>query len=154
MVALPPTPRALLLSLRPQFSNLVLDGRKSLELRRRASTSLGGIPFILYETGPTFAVVGCGWIQSCVRLPLDALWERAKDDAGVSRSEFDAYFSGLTVGNALKLTNVQRFEQPTTLSDLRRDIPDFVVPQSYRFVKDAERPFLAAGWEVGPHSST
>ena len=68
--------RALVLSLRPRFADSILDGRKSVELRRqRVSPSLG-TPVLLYASAPVMAVVGTARVAEVHVDEPDCMWHQ------------------------------------------------------------------------------
>ncbi|WP_237302536.1 ASCH domain-containing protein [Streptomyces sp. S063] len=48
--------RALLLSLHPRFATAILNGEKTVELRRQRVAVPPGTPVIIYATSPTMAL--------------------------------------------------------------------------------------------------
>jgi predicted transcriptional regulator len=47
-----------LISIRPGYANAILDGTKTIELRRRVPELVSGTRLWIYATRPTAAVVG------------------------------------------------------------------------------------------------
>ena len=125
---------ALLLSIRPRFARLLFDGSKTVELRRKTPNVQAGMIVLVYESSPTMALVGSGTIKSVEVGSPDVMWATAEDQAGLSRLEYDKYFEGCGQATFLGLTNLLRFTQPVTLSDMRERWPWLQPPQSYRYV--------------------
>jgi predicted transcriptional regulator len=74
----------------------------------------------------------------------DQIWSTVRKFAGVSRSVFDSYYEGKNVAFALEILDVWEYAHPRSLAQLRERFPEFVAPQSYRYVKDEEvRSFRA-----------
>lgn len=126
----------LLLSIRPKYVDLILSGEKRVELRRRQPKIDNGLALI-YSSSPTMALVASFRIESVVQVPLVLLWQSVRDVAGVSRSEFYAYFHGLQTGVAIWITDVVEFRRPIRLAELRKAWEGFHPPQSYRYVESA-----------------
>jgi predicted transcriptional regulator len=57
------------------------------------------------------------------------LWQSVREVAGVSRREFDDYFTGLYSSVAIWLTDVARFRYPIPLTELRAMLHGFQPPQ-------------------------
>jgi predicted transcriptional regulator len=128
--------RAFVLSIRPTYIERILDGRKTIELRRRFPTEIGAAALVLlYSTSPVQAIVGSARLTAVSQRSLRALWREFGTEAAVTRSEFDAYFSGAGQGCALRLTDVHEFESPIHLTDLAREF-EFSPPQSYCYWKE------------------
>ena len=50
--------RRILISIRPQFANEILDGSKRYELRRRDGAVSAGDELVIYSSSPTRCIVG------------------------------------------------------------------------------------------------
>jgi predicted transcriptional regulator len=129
-------PRDFLFSIRPGYVKKIIDGTKTVELRRRFVTNPkpGSIAFI-YSTSPVQAIVASADIMQVSRLPLEVIWQDYGPAAGVRRQDFDKYFAGLVEGYAIRLTNVRRLDPALSASALR-DRFGFVPPQSFRYVPE------------------
>jgi predicted transcriptional regulator len=114
--------RPFVLSIRPTYIERILEGRKTIELRRRFPTVIGRAAVVLlYSTSPVQAIVGSARLQEVSQRSLRHLWREFGTAAAVTRSEFDAYFSGTEQGCALRLTDVRAFVSPIHLTDLARE---------------------------------
>lgn len=142
--------RPVVLSIRPKFIERILDGTKTIELRRRFPASMPAeVTVLLYSTAPVQALVGWGLLDRVVELPLAVLWKRFGSAASVTRDEFDAYFQGADTGCALSLTQVRQFPKPIQLTDLKRRF-DFSPPQSYCYWKESLAVLGQHGWDKAP----
>jgi predicted transcriptional regulator len=124
---------ALLLSVRPRFAHAILDGTKTVELRRRRIAALPGTSVILYATCPTKAVVGTARIARTVVCRPETAWRDHAISLGLERHEFDGYLAGATSACLLFLEKAEWLESPLSLAELRLT-PSFRPPQSYRYV--------------------
>ena len=67
--------------------------------------------------------------------------------ARVEKREFDAYYAGRSVAYAMRISKVWEYDEPVHLEVLRKQLTDFVVPQSWRYVKPNESRYLQTlGW--------
>lgn len=134
--------RDIVLSIHPSYSKKIMDGQKTIELRRRfpVSTSSGTLAYI-YSTTPDCAIVGCAQIRDVAKLPVKTIWKQYASRAFINKGDFDAYFSGVTEGVALEFINPRRFTRPIELDELRRRC-DFRPPQSFFYVKPDLRKAL------------
>jgi predicted transcriptional regulator len=128
------TTESLLLSVRPQYASKILSGEKTIELRRRFSrTATDGMPVLLYSSSPVSAVVGCTRIGRVERLSLLQIWREYREEACVSKSEFNEYFAGLKHGYVIALGTVKAFSREVSASRLEKKY-GIVPPQSYRYL--------------------
>jgi predicted transcriptional regulator len=139
-----------LVSVRPQYAAKILDGKKTVELRRRFpdSGSVGATVFI-YSSSPIRALVGHAKIKDVQKLSVSEIWKEHSDAACISRKDFYRYFSGVKFGFAIMLGAVKPMAR-VTASDLASQF-GIVPPQSYRYVAKnflsliADEQFQAAG---------
>ncbi|WP_419837528.1 ASCH domain-containing protein [Candidatus Poriferisodalis sp.] len=133
--------RALVLSLKPRFAEAILNGTKTLELRRVMPRITIPTLALLYATGPARSLVGTCIVHSVIRLPVDELWQRHGTKTALSRPEFDAYLSGRSEGVALFLKQPNRLPAPIPLQALRL-ADNFRPPQSLAYVDPGRRERL------------
>lgn len=137
--------RMVLLSVRPRFAAALLDGSKTVELRRRRARIADGTVCLLYASSPTCALVGAVRVASTDVSDAETLWERHAEAMALARSEYDSYLDGASEPCAIVIAATTRFPQPIRLSELRRRQDRFVTPQSYRFLREREAPSLLNG---------
>ena len=129
------TKTSIILSIRPQYSIKLMDGSKTVELRRRFPIYIPNHSrAYIYSTSPIRALVGSLEIAEVLRLPISTIWEQYKDGACVEKSAFDNYFSGLDEGFALEVSTVCPLPRSLSLSKLRNRF-GFRPPQSFQYVK-------------------
>lgn len=138
------SPKPVLLSLKPHYADLVFEGVKKAELRKRGLAQMKGRDVFVYVTSPIMKLrggfrVGAVWSGT----PKD-IWEKVSELAGVDKREFDAYYEGQAVAYALEITSVWQYLSPPRLGMLREQFGNFVVPQSWRYVKPEEHQYFRA----------
>lgn len=132
-----PAPRPLLMSLRPRFAQAILEGVKTVELRRtRVSAPLGTL-LVLYASSPVMSVVGVATLTSSETSSLETIWQRYGPHLGLSAQEFYDYLAGAEHATALSMANAQPLTDPLTLATLRT-YSAFRPPQSYRYVTSTD----------------
>jgi predicted transcriptional regulator len=130
----PELQRDILVSIRPFFATKILEGQKSVELRRRFPIQTGaGSRLLIYSCSPVSAVVGFARINSVLRLPITRIWRDHAAAACISRDEFDAYFSGLQYGFVIFLSGIESAGRRLSAADLHKQF-GIVPPQSYRYL--------------------
>jgi len=133
---------ALLLSVRPSFAKMILSGEKTIELRRTKPRLIGGDHVLLYESSPTMALVGLFEVDHVITGTPSSLWRRVRDKAGISKAIFDSYFCGATDGYGIVVRKVKSLSCSVPLETLRRIMPGFHPPQSYRYLDRSELDVL------------
>ncbi len=124
---------AVVVSIKPEFTQAIATGRKTVELRRKFPTVAPGMWLVVYATHPVGAVVGIASIKGVDRRPPSDLWEVHQDSAGVTKPFFDEYFHGCDEGHAVELGEWRPLE-PTSVAKMNTILPGFRPPQSYRYL--------------------
>ncbi len=134
--------RDVVLSIRPQYSSKIMEGRKTVELRRRfpKSAPKGTVAYI-YSTSPERALIGKAEISGVLKLPVNQIWKRFSKSAFIKRADFDAYFDGLDEGFALQFEKAEPFSRAITLTELRERF-GFEPPQSFLYATPVLRKAL------------
>jgi predicted transcriptional regulator len=134
MDAIPEFTRGLLVSVHPRHASNILNGDKTVELRRRfPERHTRGALALIYSTTPVQAIVGVARIKHVLKLPISCIWKEYSSAACVSRAEIEAYFSGLREGYVILLEEVRSLRRQLTMEDLYTQF-GIVPPQSYRYV--------------------
>ena len=128
----------LLISLKPCYSDLIFEGLKKAELRRRFLTDMKGRDVFIYVTSPVMELRGGFRVGQVWTGTPEEIWETVSESAGVDKHEFDAYYAGQSTAYALEITRIWQYTNPLPLSALRDLFQSFVVPQSWRYVKPEE----------------
>lgn len=110
-------PTSALLSIRPEFAEAILEGRKTYELRRRLFARDDVERIVLYASRPTQRVVGEFSVDRILRLEPRKLWAATSRGSDVPREFFDAYFEGRTIGFAMRVGTTRRYRQARTLKE-------------------------------------
>jgi predicted transcriptional regulator len=126
---------AILLSVKPKFADLIVDGSKLVELRRsipaqRIST------IAIYSSSPIQSIVALADVKDTIEDKPSNLWAIAKKNgSGLSKIELLDYFESKKYGFALMLENVRVFEESVNPS---RIFKQFSPPQSFKYLTDKE----------------
>jgi predicted transcriptional regulator len=134
-----------LLSVRPRFAARLIDGTKTVEIRRRPTRLAIGDVALVYSSSPTRAIVGAVRISGVATRAPSTVWRRFGPRTALSKAEFDAYVAGSATATAIEVDGFRALLSPVDLSALRTRSAGFVVPQSYRFVQPMEARRLLNG---------
>lgn len=129
--------RLLFLSLKPEFAEGILSGKKTIELRRRPPLIDTPTEALVYASSPTMALVGSCWVDDIVELAPWTLWRTFGQMTGVSRRRFMQYFEGCATAHGLLLSRPSRLPEAVGLGEIRRAVGGFDPPQSFRYVDRA-----------------
>lgn len=126
---------AVLLSIKPKYVAQILKGEKRIEFRRFWPTnSIRKV--VVYSTSPIRRVVGLIKIDHVVKYGLAELFELAERlGGGVTLQELEQYLTGKSQAYGIIIGSVQVAQfsvDPFTF------YPNFVAPQSYRYLSKSE----------------
>lgn len=122
----------LLMSIQPRFADAILEGTKTVELRRKPPRDHPGV-VIIYGSGAAKAVLGVAQLKEVHTSTPDDIWKKFGSTAGVTRAEFNEYFEGSETASALELTHPHRSGDDLPLSRLRE--LGLEPPQSWRYLE-------------------
>ncbi|CAD0231687.1 ASCH domain-containing protein [Planktothrix agardhii] len=132
----------LLLSIKPEYAEKILAGKKTVELRRVRTRLEAGDLVLVYVTSPQQNLVASLEVERVIteNLPQNKkdFWEKVKDKAGITYQDFQRYYQGASLGVAIYFNNKNIFNNPIKLTTLKKKLPAINPPQSYRYITDDE----------------
>lgn len=106
--------KKILISIKPQFVERILDGTKKYEFRKiAAKQDIKGL--IIYSTFPAKKVVAEVEIVDVLKMTPEELWEETRVFAGIDKKSYDKYFENREVAYAYKLGRIKQFNEPREL---------------------------------------
>ena len=126
------TRRVALFSIRPNYAEAILDGRKHVEFRR-TGLSPDVAHVVVYCTAPVQRVVGTFEVAGVDNETPDVLWERYSHVGGIDRDAYDRYFSGCTSAYAIRVRRPVTLGVPVPLAHVRQGLR---APQSFQYLDD------------------
>lgn len=132
----------ILISLAPAYTRAILDGTKTVELRRRRVRAEVGTRVWLYSKVPTARVEGTARIQRIHERDIKKLWSEFSEGVGISKADFDEYFKGCNKGYAIVLTRVRAVLPAPDLKTMKQDLAGFHPPQFFKRLQADEVKIL------------
>lgn len=130
-----------LLPIRPLFVKAILEGRKSVEFRRRPfGQEVSNV--VVYATSPIQRVVAFFSVTHVTEGHPHEVWKQFGAQGGVSREDYDAYFQGSERAVAIGIGDLRAFTDPLGLDDLS---PSLRAPQSYCYLSVRTFQLLCEG---------
>ena len=128
----------LLFSLKPCYADLIFQGRKMAELRKRITSYMENRDVFIYVSSPVRQLRGGFRVGQVWRGSPNDIWRKVSGLVSIDKQVYDSYYAGKTIAYALEITDVWECENPMDLYTLREQFPNFVVPQSWRYVRSVE----------------
>ena len=132
----------ILLSVKPRFADLIFNGLKEAELRRRFIQNAKDRDVFVYVTSPVRTLRGGFRVGHVWHGTPANIWNEVHHMAQVKKREFDEYYGDCSVVYALRITDVWEYNKPMNFQTLKRQLSEFVVPQSWRYVRPEECVFF------------
>jgi len=130
-----PSRSAILLSIKPKFADLIVEGSKRVELRRSIPAQRVGT-IAIYSSSPVQSIVALVDVKETIEATPTKLWTIAKENGGgLTRAELVAYFESKSLGFAFMLENVRVFEKPVNPNKI---LKPFSPPQSFKYLTTKE----------------
>lgn len=106
-----------LLSIKPQFADLIFSGKKRYEFRRSIFRRHDVDRVIVYASSPISKVIGEFEIDEVITADLHSLWKKTKAYAGISREYFFNYFSDRNAGHAIRVKSYTIYDSPLCIEN-------------------------------------
>lgn len=120
----------ILLSIKPEYANLILNHTKKYEFRRTIAKKNINVIYI-YSSSPVKKIVAKATIKNIIAKSPCNLWKETRKYAGISRKKFHEYFLGKTTAYAYEIEKVTIFKKPKNLDEYGI----FNSPQSFMYLK-------------------
>lgn len=111
--------RDIWLSVHPRWATAILDGSKTVELRRRGPTLGAGSRAVIYATAPVSSALGTAVVSHVEEMTVGELWKVFGKNAHIAEAEFFDYFKGCDRGYAIVLEAIILWRASVDLGCLR-----------------------------------
>lgn len=129
-----------ILSIKPIYAQKILDGSKSIELRKSRMGMREDDVVIVYSSSPEQRITMWFRIKNVEMLPVDEMWCRYRDRLGIGHEEYMSYFNGVVNAVGLHIGLVQPLS-PIPLKEIEHQVPGFVPPQGLIRLADEPRKY-------------
>lgn len=120
-----------ILSIKPQFVDEIVAGRKRFEFRKHGFKKPVRNIYI-YASSPVCRIIGEFELGAIIEDKPEELWNRTRDYSGISKAFFDEYFSAHDVGYALEIKMFKKYPEPFNPYSNNRK---FRAPQSFCYIE-------------------
>jgi len=124
-----------LISIKPEYVEMILCGEKSVEIRNRAVNLNPGTRLWIYSTLPKGRVEAVAIIRLIRVDSPSVIWKQYCNEIGISLKAFVSYVNGSSRVSAIFLDRIHQLRPPLTLSDLRSEIRNFHPPQFLKLIE-------------------
>lgn len=119
-----------LLSIKPEYAEMILSGKKKYEFRRAIFKNPDVKKVVIYASMPVGKVIGEFEIDEILSIDVTELWLATMDYAGIDRDYYENYFMGKEIGHAIKVKKAKRYSK-------HKELEEFNIkraPQSFAYI--------------------
>lgn len=120
-----------LLSIRPEYAEKILNGTKKFEYRRSLFKNRNVQSVVIYATKPVGKVIGEFKVGGILENSPNMLWVSTEKHSGTSREFYMSYFRDCRKAFAIKVESPTRYLEPLNLYEL---VGSASPPQSFRYL--------------------
>ena len=121
----------ILLPIKPEYVNKIINQSKLYEYRRRVSKKKIK-KIVIYSTAPVKKIVAEVEVKSIISNTPNKLWSETRQYSGISKADYMKYFKNKRTAYAYELGDVIIYEHPKSLTDIGINYH----PQSYVYLND------------------
>jgi predicted transcriptional regulator len=118
-----------LLSIKPEFANLIFSGEKKYEYRKQIFKK-DVKTVVVYASSPVQKVIGEFSIDQIDYDNLEELWAKTEEHSGITFKYFTEYFINHDKGYAIKISKLKKYKSPFPLATIYNSTP----PQSFAYI--------------------
>lgn len=121
---------SIVISIKPQFTNLILDGKKTIEMRTRIGKKfINGSKVLIYSSSPCKAIVATAKIYKIQHLMKYDIKDIHLSKICITREFFDEYMKNRSECYLIEFSEIFKLNTPIPLIELRK--VGFTPPQSF-----------------------
>ena len=119
-----------LLSIKPEFVEKILDGTKKYEYRKSMFKRKDISTVVIYASYPVKKVVGEFRIKRIISEDVESVWNITSESSGITKVFYDKYFQQKTMANAIEIGELIKYDRPKELADYNI----ICAPQSFCYI--------------------
>lgn len=130
-----------LMSIRPQYARAIFAGKKKYELRK-----ISGLPpveegavIIVYSSGKVKSIIGEFRVGRVIIGTPERIWAAVRRPGTGIGEDAWPYVRGARRAMAIEVVDPVLYPRPVTLEEIRRLIPGWMPPFSYRRITEGDR---------------
>jgi len=121
---------SIILSIKPKFTDLILSGQKTIEMRTKIGKKFTNDEnVVIYSSSPKKAIVAIAKIKKIENLDKYEVEDYHLNKVCISRDFFNEYMKNRSTCYLIELKDLKKLKNPLMLNDLRDK--GFIAPQSF-----------------------
>ena len=124
----------LFVSIKPEYAKKIINGEKTIELRKSRPSVKAGDYILIYATLPIKALMGFGKITRVIECSPEDMWINYSGALGIDKTSFDLYYANSLRAIGIEISSICKFNINISLSSIRSLYPNFSPPQTFRYL--------------------
>lgn len=120
-----------ILSIKPQFVEEIIAGRKIYEFRKKGFKERVRKVYV-YASSPVCRIIGEFVLGKILEGQPDLIWSKTSNHAGITREYFDEYYEKKDIAYALEIKYFRVYDEPINPYIV---LERFTPPQSFCYVR-------------------
>jgi len=116
-----------LLSIKPEYVDEILNGNKKYEFRKTIFRRNDIENIFIYSTAPEKKIVGFFKVGKILSENPKVLWNTLKEHSGIEKEDFFKYFRNKDIGFAIEIRDLRILDEPKHLESV-------YPPQSFCYI--------------------
>jgi predicted transcriptional regulator len=122
----------ILISIKPCFCNLILDGQKRYEYRKRVFSRSDVSRVYVYASKPICKVIGYFTVKRIINDTPSMIWNQTHEHGGITKKLYQEYFKGHTKAYAIEIDKVVKIAP----IDPKQALQGFTAPQNFMYLDE------------------
>lgn len=118
------------MSIRPRYAHAILEGRKTVEFRKRPLAD-DVTHVVIYSTVPDRAVIGYFTVDGQETCTPESLWDEYRDQGVIGEGDFFNYYASRERATGIRVGTATRLSRTLSLVD---DLGVARPPQSFQYL--------------------
>ena len=130
--------KMLLMSIKPAYIQQIINGAKTIELRKKRPRVTKGDLIVFYASSPQKAIRAAATVKCIIEGTPEEIWESSWEQFGINRHVYNDYFAESKRAYGIVLDTVWVYAKPIGIEEMRNLFDNFMPPQSFRYLSKEE----------------
>lgn len=125
----------IVISIKPNFVEKILNGEKTVELRTRRANLQPGTKMWIYSTLPMGEICARALVDFVHTSSPKEIWREYKDEIAINEEEFWEYVGDRDAVSIIKMSKINPVNKGLSLSRIKEELDNFIPPQFFMWLK-------------------
>lgn len=126
----------IIISIKPNFVEKILNGEKTVELRTRRANLEPGTKMWIYSTLPMGEICARATVDYVQTGSPEEMWKEYRNEIAINEEEFWEYVGEREAVSIIKISKVNPINKGISLKRIKEELNHFIPPQFFMRVKN------------------